>query len=329
MFEVQDVAELDRAKACAAAEQFRLEVLTDPDSSAFDRAYRMLDEFFGPRGELEERSALARFAREGMIPYGQRVEGNYRLVAAWDGDVLAGVRDCYIDIDPKVGVCLTALSHVLIAPAYRRTGLGALFRAFPVTLARQITADRLGSHHGLPILIAAEMEPADPENPDTLIRLLAYGRSGFRVMDPRRVPYSQPDFRDVVALGLEHLALPLLPVLRWVDHPHATEIPGWLAAAYPRLFHMAHYTYLPVDRVKPSEMHALETLARSPDPVPLLPLPTSFADVRLLEPLLRGAVLPLYPERLRGPDPSWRPVEMDMAELIARFATSNADERAL
>lgn len=319
MFDLRDVADLDRAKAASAASQFRLQILDDPDSAAFDQAYRMLDEFFGPRGELEDRGALARFARDGCIPYGQRVEGNYRMVAAWDGDTLAGVRDCYVDIDPKAGVCLTALSHALIAPEYRRSGLGAMFRAFPVTLARRITEERLGPHHGLPILIAAEMEPADPENVDTIVRLVAYGRSGFRVMDPRRVPYSQPDFRDLAAIGATHTALPLLPVVRWVDHADATAVPAWMAAAYPRLFHMAHYLYLPFDRVQPSEMHALETLSRSTEEVALLPLPTGFDQVSLLAPLLRGEVLPLYPEPLRGPEPTFNPPAEDLARLLERW----------
>lgn len=319
MFELRDVAVLDLEKAATAAERFRLEIVEDPDSPAFDQAYRLLDEFFGARGELEERGALAGFTRARAIPYGPTAEGHYRLIVAWDGDVLAGVRDCWVDIDWAEGVCLTALSHALIAPPYRRTGLGAMFRAFPVTLARQISAERFGPDRDVPILIAAEMEPADPENLDTLVRLVAYGRSGFRVMDPHRVPYSQPDFRDLAAMGAAHTALPLLPVVRWVDHREATSLPTALAAAFPRLFHMTHYLYLPFEQVNPSERHALDTLARSSDEVPLLPLPTRLDQVSLFAPLLRGEVLPLYPPGLRGPDPECPPTEDDLARLMTRW----------
>ena len=100
----------------------------------------------------------------------------------------------------------------------------------------------------------------------------------------------------------------------------AALLPTSLAAAFPRLFHMTHYLYLPFEQVNPSERHALDTLARSGQDVKLLPLPTRLDQVGLLAPLLRGEVLPLYPPGLRGPDPECPPPEEDLARLMTRWS---------
>lgn len=322
MLDLADVAALDRLKAAEAFERYRLQVLDDPTQPAFDRAYEMLESFFGPRGELEDRSALARFARERIIHYGPGMEGHYRILAAWEGDTLVGVRDCYVDLDIYGRFCVVALSHAFIAPDHRRSGLGAVFRAVPVTLARQTVAERFVNPGSVPIVIAAEMEPADPENPDTIIRLMAYGRSGFKVLDPRRLPYSQPDFREEEVLKSGHTAIPLMAVVRWVDHPEAEAMPPRLAAAFPRLFHVCHRMYLPAWRVDPSEAHALGALARSDADVPMLPLPTGPEQLELLAPLLRGAVMPHYPPGLRGPEPGFGRVEDEMRALRTRWSAA-------
>lgn len=300
----EDVAPEDRARVAAAEGRYRVEVVTDPAAPAFAAAWGMLDAFFGPRGEMEAPETIARFVREGLLPYGDGLEGHYRLLAAWDGERLVGVRDCYVDLDLRAGVCVLALSHVLVAPSERRGGLAAVLRNAPVSLARQVARERLGREVG--VLVAAEMEPADPAEPDTVVRLLAYGRAGFSVVDPRRLPYSQPDFRPAEQLD-GHVAIPLLPVVRPVGEglttPDGGALPVDVAAAFPRLFHGCHRMFLPPERVDPSEVHALRALCRQDGPAPLLPLPRSVAGLHHLDPLVRGEVLPLYPRRLRGPSP--------------------------
>ncbi len=301
-----DVCLADAAKVALAGARFRLERVDDPAGPAFEAAWALLDGFFGPRGELEERGALERFVRERRLSYGPGAEGYYHQVVAWDGDTVVGVRDCYVDIDSISDVCLVALSHSFVVPACRRSGLAALFRSVPVTLARRILAQegrRAADGGEVPILLAAEMEPVAPEDDDAVVRLLAYGRSGFSTLDPARLPYSQPDFRDLVALGAAHLAIPLLAVVRWVGHEDAAALPLALAAAFPRLFHACHRMYLAPERVDPSEVHALRALTRVDGPVPLLPLPRALAEVDRLAPLMRSAVLALYPDILRGPHP--------------------------
>ncbi len=314
-----DLAPLDREKGEAALARVRLEDIRDPESPAFAAAYALLDGFFGPRGEMEERAAIARFVLDRVIPFAPGLEGHYHLVAAWDGDVLVGVRDCYVDIDHTRGVCVVALSHSLVVPAWRRTGLAAVLRALPVTLARRTVAARVG--RPLPTLVSAEMEPVDPANVDTVVRLVAYGRSGFSVLDPTRFRYSQPEFRDLPDAA--HTGIPLLGVVRPLGVPGDSDaLPAALAAAYPRAFHGCHRTYLPAARVDPSERHVLAHLGR--DPVPLLPLPTGGDTLDRLAPLVRGAVVPLYPPGLRGPEPGYGDPADELARVRAAWAAGRA-----
>lgn len=275
--------------------RLRLEEVRDPRGASFDQCFAMLEAFFGPRGEMEERAALERFVAERVIAYGDGLEGTYHLVGAWAGDELVGVRDCYVDLDRQNGFSIVALSHAYVAPAWRRSGLGAILRALPVTLARAVQNERLG--RVVPTLVAAEMEPVDPDNPDTIIRLIAYGRSGFSVLDPQRFRYSQPDFR--CEAGAAHTGIALLGVVRPLGLPEGP-LPVELCAAYPTLFHACHRMYLPTTQVDPSSSHAFGTLAASVEPVRLLPLPTERGDLSSLAPLVRGAILPLYPRGLWG-----------------------------
>ncbi len=288
-FDPADVAPADRAKAAEAARTLTLREIRDPSDPAFDAAYDLLDGFFGPLGELEDRAVLARFTRERHLDYGPGLRGTYHLIGAWDGDVLVGVRDCYVDLDDRVGVCLVGLSHSFVLPAWRRSGLGALFRAVPVALAREAGPR--------PTLLAAEMEPVDLARPETIVRLVAYGRSGFGVFDPQRFRYSQPDFRAPSDAG--HTAIPMLGVVRLLGLG-PDRVSAEVAEAFPRLFHVCHRMYLSASRVDPSERHAVDTLRASPDPVRLLRLPQAIDDAEALVPLTRDAVLPLYPVGLRG-----------------------------
>ena len=319
LLDLADLAPLDRPKAEAALGRLRLEDIRDPDGAAFHAAYDLLDAFFGPRGEMEARAALAGFVRDPVIPFGGGMEGRYHLVAAWDGDTLVGARDVYIDIDHDRGVCVVALSHSLVVPEWRRTGLAAMLRALPVTLARRTLDAVVGRQ--LPTLVCAEMEPVDPANLDTVVRLLAYGRSGYTVLAPARFRYSQPEFRDLDAPA--HTGIPLLGVVRPVGPlADATALPAALAAAWPRLFHGCHRTYLPAARVDPSEAHCLAHLGAAD--VPLLPLPVDTATLDRLAPLMRGAVVPGFPPGLRGPEPLYGAPVAEYAAMRAAWGAARA-----
>lgn len=308
-----DLPPLDRIKATEAAGRITLREVRDPDSDAFHQGYDMLASYFLPLGELEERSVLAGFIREEPIVCREGTEGTYHFVTAWEGDRLVGVRDCYSDIDHHTRVCLVSLAHAYVAPEHRRSGLAALLRALPITLARRTLARRVGEMW--PALVVAEMEPAHPSDPETIVRLLAYGRSGFRVFDPQRMRYSQPEMREIP--GAAYTGLPLLAVARAVG---IDPVPPAVAELFPLLFHATHRMYLPAERVDPSEAHALAHLRSSEAPVPLLPLPTDTLTLHHLAPLVRSAVLPLYPGGLRGPSPAIGDPVRELSEILDRFA---------
>ncbi|MSP54613.1 MAG: hypothetical protein EXR69_03265 [Myxococcales bacterium] len=305
LIDLSDVAPGDREKVASAVERFRIEAVRETGDT-FERAYALLDSYFGPKGELEARDVLAGFVESRGLPYGDGMEGHYRLLVAWDGDELVGVRDLYVDLDLQEGVCIVALSHSYIVPTCRRSGLAALFRAAPVTIARLVASEHPAPAEGPDgprppeILLAAEMEPIDPDDIASIIRLIAYGRSGFQAIDPLRLPYSQPDFRELPD-GAPWVAIPLMPIVRWLGHEGEAALPPWLAAAFPRLFHACHRQYLPRGRVDPSEVHALRALTRSARPVPLLTLPTGPGDTPHILPLLKDHVHGAYPRLLRGP----------------------------
>ncbi len=236
---------------------------------------------------------LRAFLRQRTLQYGGGRHGTYHMIAAYDGERLVGARDCYVDVDPGLRTCLVALSHVLVVPDCRRTGLAALLRTAPLTLARRALADR----PGWPILLVAEMDPVDPAAPETVVRLVAYGRSGFRALDPRRLPYSQPLLGSEVR-DLAITALPMLVVARTVGMDAVTPE---IAGLFLTLFHGTHRMYLAAERVDPSEDHARRALDGSAEPVPLLVLPMDGGDLPALTPLTRDRVLALYPPGLRGP----------------------------
>jgi spermidine synthase/GNAT superfamily N-acetyltransferase len=312
-----DLPPQGKEAALAALAQVRLEPIRDADSPAFDAAWELLASYFGPLGELEDRETLRGFVRAPRMQYAPGLEGSYHLIAAWEGGALVGVRDCWVDFDHAAGVCVVGLSHSYVVPAWRRRGLATLFRTVPQTLARQEAAAR---GVALPTLIVVEMEPADPDDPDTVIRLIAYGRSGFGVLDPARLRYSQVEFRDL--LDAAHTAQPMLVLVRTLGLPEGP-IPPEIVASFPRIFYATHRGFVPPGRVDPSERTALGALLASPEPVGVLPLPDGPGTLDRLRPLVRSAVLALYPPGLRGE----RPTIGDPGEELRRIQAAWAARR--
>jgi hypothetical protein len=306
---------LEREKLLAVKERYQLNSLRAADEN-FDAAYEMLDSFFGPRGELEEKQVLAKMIEQRDIWFAQdTLFTRYHILTALHQGALVGVRDCYTEIDPKRKICLIALSHSFIAPEHRRTGLAALFRELPVMLAKELCRELFSTNDNVPILVTAEMEPAEPTQQATMIRYISYGRAGFSAIDPTFLPYSQPDFRDLDALGFSHVGIPLVAVIRWVGHEAEKTIPVELASAFPRHYNGFHYRYTKRENVDAMIEHALSTLAQhNTKDVPLLPLPTG-DDVLKLTPLLKSRVLPLYPALLRGEHQQTLPFEEELERL--------------
>lgn len=301
LFDLADVhAAEPMAKVAAAAPRFTLRAVTQPDSAAFDEAYRAMDAFFGPRGEIERRETLQGLVREPDRVGHDGLQIHYHLVTAHDenGD-LAGARDCFVTVSEARRVCLVFLSHALVLPAYRRTGLAVILRSMPATLGRAAIKETFGADRAADLLLAAEMEPVDPTDPDTVVRLLAYGRSGFSVIAPDHLPYLQPDFRDLAALGVPARPIPLMPVVRWVGNEDRVEVPNRLAMAFDRHIHGVHGLFVDAAQMQVLCGHAEGALGAR-DPVPMVRIPAMGAPLIGLAPLLRSVVLPLYPPELQG-----------------------------
>jgi hypothetical protein len=294
----------DREKVAAALARYSLEEAQD--EAGFDEGFRVLDEVFGPRGELERREVLDIWfgaLRRPPERWASSVTCRYHLLLARDRDgALAGVRDC------------------LVLGPHRRSGLASLLRAAPAALARRGAEEAGLDPRAVEIVLFAEMEPVAPAEPDTVVRLIAYGRAGFRVIPPEIFPYVQPDFRDLAALGEQASPLPLIAVIRQVGHEDRAEMPRERAEACLRHVHAIHACDNRLEDIAAIQEHTRRALAAfAGETLPLLPLPRSGAEIQALGPLVRSAVLPLYPAAWRGAAPLGDP-EQERAALRAAWA---------
>ncbi len=163
---------------------FEITRIRSIDDPLFETAYGLLWEEFGWKHEMELRDTLEqRFA---LAP-----EMLYELVLVQKDGTPAAVRD-HTAIAAGAEV-VVHLSHNLVLPDWRRSGLAGWMRALPLLTARELLP-------GAPITLVAEMEFAFPEDPRGEVRLNAYGRAGFKKVDPSVVRYHQPDFRSTVEI---------------------------------------------------------------------------------------------------------------------------------
>lgn len=295
-----------------AAERYTLQEVTGP-GPAFDDAWRALSGFFGPRNEIERRDVLERWLVDPVTDGPIRVRYHLVVARAADGS-LAGARDCFVTLDGER--CVVLLSHSLVEPAHRRSGLAGLLRTAPAALARRAVAEA-GMPPETPILLVAEMEPVDPGDPGSLVRLLAYGRAGYVAVPPAAMPYCQPDFRDLDALGEDQRPIPMVLVARWLGREGAP-IPKAHVEGIVRSFRAIHLRACRRADLDALLVRALAALAAYPaDPVPVLPLAGDAADV--LAPLLKSRVLGYYPEAWRGPVPD---AADEHAALVAAAASA-------
>lgn len=170
--------------------------ITRVDHPRFQAAYDRLWKEFGAADEMERREVIER--RLGWHPL-TRVGGlgfRYEMALVRRGQELVAVRDhiailCLDVPQPRVVV---HMSHVVVEPEWRRTGVGAWLRAVPIQTARAALKSA-GLPENSPITLVAEMEHPDPANIARLIRLGAYDKAGFLKLDPQHIDYHQPDFR--------------------------------------------------------------------------------------------------------------------------------------
>ncbi len=205
---VADLAPGDSKSATRDWRDVCLHRIDSAQSPHFAMAYGKLWAEFGEMDEMEEESIItSRLSWDGRT-----MEGGcalrYRLMLVLAGDAFAAVRDHTAIVSEGIPGAVVHLSHNLVAPEWRRTGLAGWLRALPIQTARQAlkAQNRPGEE---PITLVGEMEHPDPKDEATMIRLSAYERAGFLKADPRVIPYHQPDFRSVAEIDESGGARPL------------------------------------------------------------------------------------------------------------------------
>lgn len=196
------------------------------DDPLFEFAYARLWEQFGAANEIETREVLGRRLawdagkpRDGFaMRYDLLVvrDGSGAFVAARDHTAIANASRVVVH-----------LSHALVDPTWRRSGLAGWLRALPLQTARACL-ERAGLSPTLPITLCAEMEYPDGEDEARAIRLRAYERSGYQKIDPAVIDYYHPDFRPAEIIDASGGPVPLRfqLIVRRVRIETETEISG-------------------------------------------------------------------------------------------------------
>jgi len=232
--------------------QFTWSRIRSCEDPLFENAYAALRAEFGATHEMETREVLASRFTAGR---GTR----YEIIVALSGGIIAAVRD--LSAIWFEGEVVMHLSHLLVAPRWRRSGLAGWMRAVPVLTGRAMAASR--GHPDAPVTLAGEMEYDDGSDPMRRVRLAAYEHAGFKKIDPRAVQYFQPDFRAPAEIDAAGGALPLSfqLIIRRVGREDESTITG---AGVRRLVRALHAMYALHFRPKDMEHPAL-SLERFPE----------------------------------------------------------------
>ncbi len=203
--------------------------IRDRHHPLFEAAYARLWREFGSLNEMESREVLAtRFAWYPVSRHGDRWF-RYEMALVRRGEESIAVRDhvAIVSQDSEGPCAVVHLSHVLVEPEWRRTGVAAWLRAVPIQTARACLC-AAGFPEDSPITLVAEMEHPDPTHEMRSIRLKAYERAGFRKIDPRRIDYHQPDFRSPEAIDTAggSQPVPFTLIVRRVGREEGHEMPS-------------------------------------------------------------------------------------------------------
>ena len=255
-----DLAPGDAKSAGLDLSAFQFDRIRGIDDPLFEMAHAELWREFGAQNEMERRETLAlRFALAPRILY--------EMILVRRAGEFIGARDHTAIVARDGTQAVVHLSHNLLAPAARRTGLGGWMRAFPIQTARECLAEK-----NAPITLVAEMEHDDGIDPQRAIRLRAYEKAGLVKIDPQFVDFYQPDFRTPAEIDASGGPQPVRfqLVIRRVGRERETTIRG---AEIRALVQSLYDIYGP--QFRPQDLaHPLLDLARLPADdaiVPLLP----------------------------------------------------------
>jgi len=162
----------------------------------FDIGYEKLWGEFGAQHEMESREVI----EQRLAWHPAKRSGDcwmrYEMFLVRRQGRFAAVRDQTAIVTCRSGTphAVVHLSHILIDPAWRRTGLAGWLRAWPIQTGRACLA-AAGFPMTSPMTLVLEMESPDAAFEKAMIRLKAYEKAGFKKVDPSVVSYFQPDFR--------------------------------------------------------------------------------------------------------------------------------------
>lgn len=225
-------------------ELYRIESADDP---LFESAYHLLENEFSRANELELREVLInRLSWRADQPDDDGFAMRYELILLKVSGEIAAVRD-HSAIVSK-GEVTAHLSHVLVLPSFRRSGLATVLRTIPVAFARR-TAAEAGTPEA-PVTLLCEMEPPDHTILANQIRRISYEKAGFLTI-PAWHGYLQPDFRAPALIHADPdgpQPVPLDLLFRRVDREKENELSGEesihhierIYQMYGRSFHPEH-----------------------------------------------------------------------------------------
>jgi len=196
-----DLASGDAKSLALDCGQLDIARIESREHPLFPAAYERLWAEFGPPGEMESRDVLTR--RLAWNPAAKLGDFwlRYEMIHVAQGGRFAAARDHTAIVMPRDGQAqaVVHLSHILVDPAWRRTGLAGWLRAWPIQTARACLATA-GFPVDSPITLVLEMEHPDPRFEKAMVRIKAYEKAGFKKVDPAGVKYFQPDFRAQVEI---------------------------------------------------------------------------------------------------------------------------------
>ncbi|MEO6052534.1 MAG: hypothetical protein ABIP97_00835 [Chthoniobacterales bacterium] len=269
-FLATDLAPGDKKCADRTCSDVQLRLITDIRDPFFEVAYQYLWEEFGAKGEMESREVIAsRLARNpAEITNGYSLL--YHLLLITSGDAVVAVHDHTAIITPARSEAIVHLSHVVVNPEWRRTGIGGWLRALPIQTARHAFLT-CGMPQTSPITLVGEMEKLDTDDVASLIRLKAYEKGGYLKIDPQVIHYLQPDFRSSEVIDADGAKpIPMTLVVRKPGREVWNSISGSTVQNIVRaLYHMYGMEFRPQEMQV--VMDSLQTYPESSTPIALLP----------------------------------------------------------
>jgi 4-aminobutyrate aminotransferase/(S)-3-amino-2-methylpropionate transaminase len=284
------------AKVKDALARFRLVDVRDDD--AFTLGYDVLERQFGPVDEIERREVLLAWQQGVYDDARARLRARYHMNLVYDGDTLAAARDHFSVVDTESGAVVAFMSHSLVLPPFRRSGLAALVRALPAAHAR-LDAASLGVDVTETSLLS-EMEMFEAHRAETLVRLTAYGRGGFKIVPPWHVPYAQPDFRDIAGLSLSARPVPMMLLVRQVREEERTTIEPARARRLVDALAAVHRATVDAEQIAAMHANVAVHLAAGGPPLPLVDPTPNRSNADVLDRVSRTQLAHLYPSLWLG-----------------------------